>query len=232
MFTIPLLLAACLAAADPIPAPAPAPTPVSDTEALRPFNLLIGSWRATGYPRGDLQAQSGPLWTESAAWSWKFEGERACLVATMDKGRHFSAATLEPLPDRKGYRLTLTDPAGVDSVWTGSLAGKALTVTRTDPDSKQEQRLVLTMLHENRYLWRHETRAAGAVEWSKGDLLGVTKEGVPFAVVPKGPECIVSGGVGTSKISYRGKEYFICCSGCRDAFLADPEKYIREAAGK
>jgi YHS domain-containing protein len=27
---------------------------------------------------------------------------------------------------------------------------------------------------------------------------------------------------------YKGKSYPICCSGCRDAFLDDPEKYVKE----
>jgi YHS domain-containing protein len=26
---------------------------------------------------------------------------------------------------------------------------------------------------------------------------------------------------------YRGKTYYFCSGGCRDAFAADPEKYIR-----
>jgi hypothetical protein len=51
---------------------------------------------------------------------------------------------------------------------------------------------------------------------------------VPFADVPKGPECVVSGGLGTSKVSYMGKDYFVCCSGCRDEFRANPEKYVKE----
>ena len=44
----------------------------------------------------------------------------------------------------------------------------------------------------------------------------------------KGPECIVSGGLGTMKVTYKGKDYYVCCSGCRDEFKSDPEKYIKE----
>ena len=46
------------------------------------------------------------------------------------------------------------------------------------------------------------------------------------------PKDIVSGGTGTIKVMYKGMTYFVCCTGCRDAFLDDPEKYIREAAEK
>ena len=29
-------------------------------------------------------------------------------------------------------------------------------------------------------------------------------------------------------VAYQGKTYYVCCSGCRDAFRDDPEKYIKE----
>jgi YHS domain-containing protein len=29
-------------------------------------------------------------------------------------------------------------------------------------------------------------------------------------------------------VLYKGKTYYVCCSGCRDAFKDDPEKYIKE----
>ncbi len=28
-------------------------------------------------------------------------------------------------------------------------------------------------------------------------------------------------------VSYQGKSYPICCSGCRDEFNEDPEKYVK-----
>ena len=92
---------------------------------------------------------------------------------------------------------------------------------------------MFSLLHYNRYLYRFETRPAGsALGFDKKYQVGATKEGVPFAEVPKGPECIVSGGLGTMKVTYKGKEYYVCCSGCRAEFQADPEKYIKEAEAK
>ena len=29
-------------------------------------------------------------------------------------------------------------------------------------------------------------------------------------------------------VSYKGQTYYVCCSGCRDAFHEDPERYIKE----
>ena len=42
------------------------------------------------------------------------------------------------------------------------------------------------------------------------------------------PECIVSGGAGTMAVSYMGKTYYVCCSGCRSEFNESPAKYVKE----
>jgi YHS domain-containing protein len=88
-------------------------------------------------------------------------------------------------------------------------------------------------LHHNRHLYRFETRPGGtAVAFTKKYQVGATKEGVAFAEVSKAQECIVSGGQGTMKVTHKGKDYWVCCSGCRDAFKEDPEKFIKEAEAK
>lgn len=45
------------------------------------------------------------------------------------------------------------------------------------------------------------------------------------------PECIVTGGTASMTVTYMGKTYYVCCSGCRDEFNANPQKYI-DAASK
>ena len=62
--------------------------------------------------------------------------------------------------------------------------------------------------------------------------VGATKEGVEFAGDDGKPECVVSGGLGTMPVTYKGKTYYVCCTGCRDAFKDDPEKFIKEAEAK
>ena len=76
------------------------------------------------------------------------------------------------------------------------------------------------------------TRPKGADAFTRLYQVGATKEGEPFADEAKRPECIVSGGRGTIKVSYDGKDYDVCCSGCRDKFKGDPEKYIKLPAEK
>ncbi|MBU6293541.1 MAG: YHS domain-containing protein, partial [Planctomycetes bacterium] len=37
---------------------------------------------------------------------------------------------------------------------------------------------------------------------------------------------------GTSTVSYKGETFYVCCSGCRDAFNENPEKYVKEFKAK
>ena len=217
-------------AAPPAGANPPAEKPASAKEALQPFNLLVGSWKGTGTPEGSREEKAAGLWTETIAWGWQFKGQDVCLTATFDKGKHFSKGELRYAAEKGAYQLALTAADKSTATFAGPLKDKVLTLDRTDGPKGEEQRLVLTLLHHNRHLLRFETRPAGSAGgFARKWQVGATKEGVPFADVPKGPECIVSGGLGTMKVSYKGQDYYVCCTGCRDAFKDDPEKFIKEA---
>src|SRR5262249_56517502 len=62
--------------------------------------------------------------------------------------------------------------------------------------------------------------------------VGYTREGVAFAAGESYPLCIVTEGRGTIQVSYKGKTYYVCCSGCRDLFNDDPESVLAEAAAR
>ena len=48
----------------------------------------------------------------------------------------------------------------------------------------------------------------------------------------KAPECVVSGGRGTTPVQYMGETFYVCCSGCADAFKENPKKYVEEFKAK
>lgn len=215
-----------------LPAAEPSKSP-SARDALRPFNVLVGSWKATGYPEGTREERAAGMWTETISWVWRFDGDDAWLEVEFEKGKHYTRGELHYSSEKKNYQLTLTALDKSKLTFAGTLKDKVLTLNRTGGPAGEEQRLVFSLLHFNRHLYRFETRPAGSpVPFTRQFQVGATKEGVPFANVPKGPECIVSGGLGTSKVSYNGKDYYVCCSGCRDAFKENPEKYIKEAEAK
>ncbi|MBX9582496.1 MAG: hypothetical protein K2X87_19500 [Gemmataceae bacterium] len=211
----------------------PAAEPASARDALRPFNLLVGSWKGTGTPEGTRDERAAGLWTETDTWGWQFKGQDVCLTATFDKGKHYSRGELRYSAEKRAYQLDLTAADETTATFTGALKDKVLTLDRADPPAGEDQRLVVTLLHHNRHLVRFEARPAGSkLGFVRKWQVGATKEGVPFADVPKGPECVVSGGLGTMKVTHNGQDYYVCCSGCRDAFKEDPEKFIKEAAAK
>ncbi|MCS6851642.1 MAG: YHS domain-containing protein [Gemmataceae bacterium] len=207
---------------------AEAPAGRQPGEALRAFHDLIGSWRGTGIPLVKRADPQRDFWQEEIAWSWKFKGQDAWLVLTINKGRHFTGGELRYLPDTDRYALSLRTVEGSTRTFVGTLKDRILTVDRTDETTGEHQRLVLTLLHSNRYLYRYEVKPADKNAFVRQYQVGATKEGEPFALGDGKPECIVSGGLGTSPVVYQGKTYYVCCSGCRDAFREDPEKYIRE----
>ncbi|MDY3553949.1 YHS domain-containing protein [Gemmata sp. JC717] len=206
---------------------------------MQPFNVLVGGWKGSGAPEGTKEERAAGAWEEKVTWEWKFKDQDAWLAVTFDKGKHFAKGELRYTPEKDAsepkFTLTLTTADKSTATFTGTLTdkGKVLTLTRTNAPASEEQRLVFSLLHSNRHLYRLESRPAGTtVAFTKKYQVGATKEGEPFASVAKGPECIVSGGLGTMKVTYKGKDYYVCCSGCRDEFKENPEKYIKEAEAK
>ena len=201
--------------------------------SLQPFQSLVGSWKATGHPEGTLDERNKGMWVETIAWEWQFKGQKAWLAATFTKGKHFTAGKLEPSAETPGnFTLTLTTLDKKDSPSPARTRTASSPRSRTDDATKELQRIVISVLHDNRYLYRYETKAAEAFRPVNATFVGATKEGEPFANVPVYPECIVTGGRASSKVTYKGVDYYVCCSGCKTAFNEDPEKYIKEAAAK
>jgi YHS domain-containing protein len=204
----------------------------TNKQALQPLQDLIGSWRGTGEPHGTREEKQKGFWTETIRWEWQFKGSDAWLRAAVEKGKHLKGAELRYLPQKGLYQLTLQPTAGEKQVYTGKLQNRRLTLERGDDPAKPGQRVVLSLLHANRHLFRYEERPAERTTFVPVYQVGATKEGVPFAGGGSQPECIVTGGRGTMTVSYKGKTYYVCCSGCRDAFLDDPETFIQDYEAK
>jgi hypothetical protein len=201
-------------------------------EALKPFNDLIGTWRGTGTPEGTREEKQRGFWSEKLTWSWQFKGDDAWLTATIDKGKYFTKAELRYLPDKDAYELKLTDKDKESHAFVGKLDEGRLTLTREDDKTKETQQLVVSLLHSNRYLYSYAVKPDGKTLFVKVYQVGCTKEGEDFAAGDGKPECIVSGGLGKILVTHKGQTYYVCCSGCADAFKEDPEKYIKEYEAK
>ena len=205
------------------------PAKVGPREALQPFNLLVGSWKGTGMPEGTREEKDKGWWTERISWSWQFKGDDAWLVANFETGKYYAKAELHALPQPGKFRLTLETINKETQTFEGELQEKKLTLERTDDKSKETQRLTFQLLHSNRHLYFYHVRPEGKASFVKRYQVGATKEGEAFAATGSSEkECPVSGGQGTIPVTYQGKTYYVCCTGCRDEFKANPEKYVKE----
>lgn len=203
------------------------PTARTPKEGLQQLGVLIGSWRGTGEPlQGTTEERRQGFWIENIDWQWNFQNDDVCLTATIARGKHYSAAQMRYVPEDDLYRLTLKTVDKKNAVFEGRLSKNSLTLERTDEG--MTERLTFSLLHGNRHLYSFDVKQKDKTFYKKVYRVGATREGVDFATGDGKPECIVSGGLGTSPVTYKGKTYYVCCSGCRDAFNDDPEKYIEE----
>ena len=197
---------------------------------------MIGSWKGQGIPTANRLKG----WPEKHMWAWKFAkgvpGRDVADVLEGDKTLGQGRADLDAAG--KQYRLEGTDPAGKAVVYVGTYGGtsssKMLTLDRVGETSEGKERIVIWP-NSNliRYALWLEHQDPGAPQFKRVIEVGLTKEGESFAAGGSAadlPKCIITGGAATMTVSYQGKSYPICCSGCRDEFNDNPEKYVKKAA--
>jgi len=200
----------------------------SSRDALAALGGLVGTWNGTGIPTGSREEQRTGFWTETLTCEWQFKGGDAWLKLAFAKGKHFTSGEIRHVAGASPFRVTLKTTDKKDLTFDGTIKEKVLTVLRHDKDAKEEQRLVVTLLHDNRILYRYDVKPDGRGLFYKRYQVGANKEGVAFATGDGKPECIVSGGLGTMPVSYMGKTYYVCCGGCRDEFRDNAKKYVDE----
>lgn len=220
-------------------AAAPGPTADREAEARRAdqaalgrFGGLVGDWRGAGQVRrGSTQG----AWTEAGAWAWRLEPGSARLELQVTRGKFLRSATLIPPAKPDGpLMLEAVFPDGMRRSFRerpGTTDPSQPTVFEAEGPGDGVRRITLTTPNENRFLLLYEGGAAGANVGRLGEV-GSTRVGAAFAAGEAGPKCIVTGGRGTMTVSYQGKTYPVCCSGCRDLFNQDPAAVLAEAAAR
>lgn len=224
-----VLVLALIAAADP--------PGHGSREALRKLNQFVGDWKGMGGPDKPRPDSRDPSWKESLSWSWKFKGDEAWLVLHVKDGKYLRSGEVRCLPAEKKYQLTIDDIQGQHATFVGTLDGKGyLTFERVAAANGETQQLTMNTAADGaRFIYRYAVKPKGRTIFNKVYQVAANKEGESLAAkggTGQGPVCIVTGGLGTITVSYKGKTYYVCCTGCRDAFNENPEKYIAEAAKK
>lgn len=203
---------------------------VAAQEALGPFNSYIGGWRGAGQVR---RGSSTGAWQENGIFVWNFDEGRVAVQYDVKDGKHIRTGLLTWDAKAKKFRLNATFADKARRVYSGSFENDAF-VLESEPDDKDYvSRVTIRQLNEKRMLVLYETRKASQSFYRRLGEVGYTREGTRLATSDStGPECVVTGGAGTIAVSHKGKTYYVCCTGCRDAFNDDPEGILADYRAK
>lgn len=204
--------------------------------AMQPLQVLLGKWNGT--PRKST--------VDEPQWVWDFQSDRSqpALVFKSAKNAFVREGHLTFLPAEQQYRFAWTTPEGDKRLLKGTftkpvqdIAGDdskklqrtyKLTLSEAEPKDGEQWQLGIEQIENNRYVLEIDRRR-GNGPYQRIDTFNTLREGTSFAIsdTDYGEQtCIISQGKGTSTVSYKGKSYYVCCSGCKAAFEEDPERWI------
>jgi hypothetical protein len=187
---------------------------------LQAQQFLIGKWRGVGQVR---RGSSQGAWQEKADAVWELAKDRTGIRWTATDGKQWKSALLTVAAGKPHVVLKVTLPDDTVREYVGQRDGDRL-VLESAVDAQQEvHRATWTQLGDNRVTVLFEKRGAQQTFYQRVAEVGYQREGTRLAAVDgNGPECVVTGGLGTIAVAYQGKTYYVCCTGCRDAFNDDP----------
>ncbi len=209
-------------------------------KALKVIQVLIGQWHGI--------ADKAPGATKSFEefnWIWDVRTDKAQPALTMktDNSPYMKSARLTYLIDEQQYQLTIVDKEDRKRELRGKFTEDPMFQPGEDKKQTPQQihklqlteageekgrwQVVMNQRDNNRYLL--ELYRAQGSKFNRFETIGNQREGTSFALNDsdfKEKTCVISQGLGTIPLSHKGKQYWVCCSGCKAAFEEDPEKWI------
>jgi YHS domain-containing protein len=200
----------------------------SQKERLGKIQKLIGGWKGVGQPQRGSTKDS---WTEQADWAWKFSPQRTAMFARTEQSKYFAKVEMVAEGKAGEYTLLATPKDGGDAItYQGSLdKDERLVLEQKSAPAGMPQRISLRFVADGkRLLMLYEGKTQFSDQLVRLAEVGYTRVGSGFGQGAQGPECVVTGGAGTMAVEYMGQKYYVCCTGCRDYFNADPAKALAE----
>ena len=193
----------------------------ADQEVLAPLQNYVGSWQGVGQVR---RGSSQGAWIAQSDWAWQFADGGASLVFTSGKRKYFQSGELKSA-GKQGFRLSATSADGSKVQYQGQVAsGKLVLTAVNDFSDKLPARISIRLAAGgDRMIVLYERKSQASGRFLRLGEVGFTRQGSNFGKGTSSIECVVTGGKGTIPVTYEGKTYYVCCTGCRDLFNDDPE---------
>jgi len=200
----------------------------SVVSAMQPLQVMLGKWRGT-----TNKEFKGFKKVEELEWIWDFRTSRAqpALTVKSDKSPYISEGRMTYLPEKELFQFTATTPEGTQHVMTGTFVSEPeeftgddnkpqkkykLSLAEADTDHDEAWQVDFDQQENNRYLVK-VFRKRGGGKFQLVDTVGTQRQGTSVAANDEDygeKKCIISGGLGTMTVSYNGKSYYVCCTGC------------------
>ncbi|QDT34942.1 hypothetical protein [Thalassoglobus polymorphus] len=194
-------------------------------ESLERLNGLIGEWRGTGQVR---RGSTRGAWRQTGEFVWDFSKKTPAVKYVVNDGQ-LTESGLITWDENDKYRLELVDSKQQSKVYTGDWDDKRLSLTSPADDEGVRYRITITPLNEKRSLVLHEKTSAGGASFFRIAEVGYTRAGTRLAIPGGGKrECVVTGGTAQTAVTFEGETYYVCCSGCKQAFDDDPAGTIAD----
>ena len=211
---------------------------------LKPIQIVLGKWNGVV-----MKAAA----SEVHDWRWDFKTDKTfpSLYLSVPNGNFFTQARITYDPRIDKYKMTTLDAENVTRNYDGEFTADPEDVPQADgkkvdrtfklqlsetsnPEQNTRYQFVFNQQENNRYLVE-VFRARGKSEFGRIDTIGTQRDGTSLARSDEDygdRTCIISQGLGTSQVSYMGKSYWVCCSGCAAAFNDDPATWIARFEAK
>ncbi|MFM7038590.1 MAG: hypothetical protein ACKO2L_12805 [Planctomycetaceae bacterium] len=211
---------------------------------LQPLQVLLGQWRGT--TRREFESFKA---VDSHEWVWDLRTDPAqpALTLNSDKSPYLRNGRLTWDTQLQKFLLTAVDGDGKERRFSGEFTEAPHEITGSDDklhrvyrlelneettDAQEAWQVAFVQQENNRYLLE-VARRRGKAAYARWDTVSTQREGTSFALSDTDyaeKTCIISEGLGTTEIVFKGRSYWVCCSGCKAAFEEDPEKWIARAA--
>lgn len=207
----------------------------SEPATLESLNWMVGEWNGVAQPK---RGSAAGAWRESAAVQFVFGDDPAKpsgLELAYDGSELFETVTIRR---RNGeLEAVVAHVANAKLAADGDEAESVLPLASSTDDewvfAADDSPVRLTVRR------RSDIRAVVLVESRRGSRyrrvveVGYTRDGERLAASDQtGPQCVVTGGRGTISVSHEGQTYYVCCSGCEQAFYANPGRILAAAKAK